>query len=373
METADVFSYLEGTDLSLDSLLLGQADSLMYSWASTDSPQAALHSTVMDTAMLAQEVLALDTQPQAQPQSQPSVTAEAPTQSKGRSGKGARPQLSVTVPRDKLVNMSRAEFDQHVKDVTGGRKLLQEEVLEVRRQRKLIKNRLSASVCRKRKRQYVTQLEGQIKELEEKVSSTSGLEQKARALEERNRQLEERLAEMQAQTGIAVSGGAVARKEKGEAQQLDMTLMRKIVESSPSLSQMYRQLQFYQKQLSCSSADMKQAAVLLSYTMAELNLLVAANLNNAQLQPPAYCQPPSASAASPPVTSSLRQSIAAPALPPTPSEPLEAMDTSGGSPLLDQRGAEMLATFLVQQSAAAAAAVASVSGVEPPACPATGV
>mmetsp|Transcript_71610 Transcript_71610/g.99498 ORF Transcript_71610/g.99498 Transcript_71610/m.99498 type:complete len:362 (-) Transcript_71610:34-1119(-) len=268
--------------------------------------------------------------------------------------------LLVTVPRHKLVKMTRVDFDAFVREATGGRKLTKEEVVEVRRQRKLIKNRISASVCRKRKRAQVNQMEAKLKALQDRLDATSGLEQKARALEERNRQLEERMQELESKaTAKSVTTPRCILAPTTTPETLDLTLMRKILECSPTLLQMYKQLQFYQKQLKCSSADMKQAAVILTYTMAELNLLLATNLNTAKLTA-AYGHDSSQAAFS--MTPQV-QSIPAPTLPVTQEPVVASPDTQ---PTIDGKSMELLASFLAHKSAEAAAAAALT--VDAPTC-----
>lgn len=348
---------LFNSDLPFESLfgVLSSDDPMSGSW---DPPSAPSAKEEEEAAHLLQGTVSLPSAP-AQTLELLERVEDTTTAAEEEANEGEG--LVVTVPRHRLVKMSRADFDSFVRNATCGRKLTKEEVLEVRRQRKLIKNRLSASVCRKRKRAQVSQMEAKIKALEERLEAAAALEQKAHQLEEKNRQLAERVQELE--KAAAHPSAPLVREPcvltpTTTPETLDLTLMRKILECSPALLQMYKQLQFYQKQLSCSSLDMKKAAVILTYTMAELNLLLAANLNSAKLTA-AYNQDPSIA----PFASVPAHSIPAPCLAPA-KDPMDT--TTDAQPAIDRQNMELLASFLAHKSAETAAAAARA--VEAPAC-----
>jgi len=62
-------------------------------------------------------------------------------------------KTAVTIDRDLLINMSLEEFEKKIESLTKGRSLTKEETNDIKRQRRLIKNRHSAMASRERKRE----------------------------------------------------------------------------------------------------------------------------------------------------------------------------------------------------------------------------
>eukprot|EP01091_Cochliopodium_minus_P020904 TRINITY_DN92_c0_g1_i1.p1 TRINITY_DN92_c0_g1~~TRINITY_DN92_c0_g1_i1.p1 ORF type:complete len:454 (-),score=136.15 TRINITY_DN92_c0_g1_i1:155-1450(-) len=76
-------------------------------------------------------------------------------------------QTSVTLSREKLLTTSTEDFNKWVDEMKSQRALTQEEVSDIRRQKRLIRNRESAQASRDRKKNEFILLEKQIKQLKE--------------------------------------------------------------------------------------------------------------------------------------------------------------------------------------------------------------
>lgn len=88
---------------------------------------------------------------------------------------------AVSLPREKLLVISSKEMQQYVEELRRTRDLTQEEEKDLKRQKRLIKNRESALASRTRKKAHVEELQQQIseiqnekKELADSVSALSG-------------------------------------------------------------------------------------------------------------------------------------------------------------------------------------------------------
>lgn len=95
-------------------------------------------------------------------------------------------ELKVALSRQELVNISSEEFEAHIKKITQIRTLTAAEKAEVKRQRRLIKNRESAQASRFRKKQHITELESKVDTL---VSSNATLKERYASLSTENRLL----------------------------------------------------------------------------------------------------------------------------------------------------------------------------------------
>jgi len=90
----------------------------------------------------------------------------AASRKKSRSGEEIDGEFKVTLSRDELLCLTSDEFDNYVKLLEMRNSLSQEENRELRRQRRLIKNRESAQASRLRRKRYVEELEKTIDKLE---------------------------------------------------------------------------------------------------------------------------------------------------------------------------------------------------------------
>jgi len=78
---------------------------------------------------------------------------------------------SVLLTRDQVLSSTSEEFEEFIENITKTRPLSGPERKEVNRQRRLIKNRESAQLSRKRKKNLIDTLEGEVRELQ-KVHDT---------------------------------------------------------------------------------------------------------------------------------------------------------------------------------------------------------
>jgi len=78
-------------------------------------------------------------------------------------------KTSVTLDRDLLINMSLEDFERKIEILTKGRSLTKEETNDIKRQRRLIKNRHSAMASRGRKREEFTILKQENDALKKEV------------------------------------------------------------------------------------------------------------------------------------------------------------------------------------------------------------
>jgi len=92
----------------------------------------------------------------------------------------------VTLSRDELLNLSSKQFEAYVKQLEGNKTLSDEEKKELKRQRRLIKNRESAQASRQRKKSYIDELEKKVMNL---TNENSNLYDKVSTLTKENDQL----------------------------------------------------------------------------------------------------------------------------------------------------------------------------------------
>lgn len=103
---------------------------------------------------------------------------------------------AVSLTRDQLLSFSSEDFEAFIAKVTSQRPLTAIEEKEVKRQRRLIKNRESAHASRQRRREYMEELEAQINELKDERDS---LRADNCRLREQNAQLREQVAMLEKQ------------------------------------------------------------------------------------------------------------------------------------------------------------------------------
>jgi hypothetical protein len=77
---------------------------------------------------------------------------------------------SITLSRDVLLTISSEEFEELVANISSSRRLTDAEHKEVRRQKRLIKNRESAALSRNRKKQALETLEAENAKLRDELS-----------------------------------------------------------------------------------------------------------------------------------------------------------------------------------------------------------
>lgn len=75
------------------------------------------------------------------------------------------PQEHVSLPRDTLLQITSQSMEKYVETLQTTRQLSHDDQKELKRQKRLIKNRESAQLSRERKRSYIDQLEARIAEL----------------------------------------------------------------------------------------------------------------------------------------------------------------------------------------------------------------
>lgn len=99
-------------------------------------------------------------------------------------------QTAVTLSREKLLTTSSEEFSNWVEEIKKQRALTQEEIKDIRRQKRLIKNRESAQASRDRKRTEMEKLEEEIFHLkqqrDEALRQLSEMKSKVEVLETEN-------------------------------------------------------------------------------------------------------------------------------------------------------------------------------------------
>jgi hypothetical protein len=102
---------------------------------------------------------------------------------------------SITLTREELLSFTSDQFEQFVSQVTEVRELSQSEKNELKRQRRLIKNRESAQASRQRKKSHIDDLERRVKDL---ASENIVLKDKVSSLDNENVNLKNEIAHLQA-------------------------------------------------------------------------------------------------------------------------------------------------------------------------------
>jgi len=81
--------------------------------------------------------------------------------------------LTVTLPREKILALSSKEMQEYIDDIKRNRLLSAEEDKELKRQKRLIKNRESALASRTRKKAHIEDLRYKVGEVQKERDSTS--------------------------------------------------------------------------------------------------------------------------------------------------------------------------------------------------------
>lgn len=121
------------------------------------------------------------TLPKAQPLPEPTDPSQPEKKKRGRK-KRAKIECqgdvsSVALPREKLLVLSSNELDQVAEKFKSERPLTPQEAEELRRQRRLIKNRESAAQSRQRKKDLMEQLQQKLDEVQQENTSLKQLVQ----------------------------------------------------------------------------------------------------------------------------------------------------------------------------------------------------
>lgn len=95
---------------------------------------------------------------------------------------------SILMDKDKLLTLSSKKLDEYVQSLS--RPLTPEEEKQLKRQRRLIKNRESAQLSRQKKKQYVEDLEKSVQSL---TAETDTLRSQVTQLSQKNKHLEEQV------------------------------------------------------------------------------------------------------------------------------------------------------------------------------------
>jgi len=116
-------------------------------------------------------------------------TTRASKKRKGSDGKECGDD-SIFLPRNQLLTMTSTEIEDYVMKIKAQRTLTVSEEKELKRQRRLIKNREYASQSRSRKKQYVDELE---KTIENIRAENSSLKQQVTTLSDENKTLKRQM------------------------------------------------------------------------------------------------------------------------------------------------------------------------------------
>ena len=111
-------------------------------------------------------------------------------------------ETSVTLPKDVLLSISSKEFSAYADQCRKERKLSQEEIKDLRRQKRLVKNRESAQASRTRRKALLEEMKFKIADLTE---TNNKMNEKLAALEAENNSLKSEVAEL---TNIVSRAGA---------------------------------------------------------------------------------------------------------------------------------------------------------------------
>jgi hypothetical protein len=127
----------------------------------------------------------------ATPYSQPQIELSAPqehTTSKKRQREDIKSDVSLS--REQLLTMTSKEIEDYVNQLKTKRTLTASEEKDLKRQRRLVKNREYASQSRNRKKQYVDEIE---KQLDQAKAETDAIRKQNQALVEENKLLKKQL------------------------------------------------------------------------------------------------------------------------------------------------------------------------------------
>ena len=117
-------------------------------------------------------------------------------------------ETSVTLPKEVLLNITSSEFDEYAEWCKSQQNLTEEEINELRRQKRQIKNREAAHASRQRKKDMVTKMQANIEMVNDENSS---LKEEVAALKAENTALKSQIADL-----TRLLGGAALLRQKFE-------------------------------------------------------------------------------------------------------------------------------------------------------------
>eukprot|EP01089_Gocevia_fonbrunei_P006425 TRINITY_DN1709_c0_g1_i1.p1 TRINITY_DN1709_c0_g1~~TRINITY_DN1709_c0_g1_i1.p1 ORF type:complete len:502 (-),score=156.51 TRINITY_DN1709_c0_g1_i1:26-1531(-) len=110
-----------------------------------------------------------------------------------RSRKENMAPTAVTLPREQLLKLTSSELDTYAENIRTVRPLTSEEEKDIRRQRRLIKNRESASLSRQRRKNHLAELEANVNAL---TDENDVLKQEVKDLRSENSNLKEEVKKL---------------------------------------------------------------------------------------------------------------------------------------------------------------------------------
>lgn len=108
--------------------------------------------------------------------------------------KEMRERESAVLTREELLSFSSEQFEEFVEQISEVRELTPSENNELKRQRRLIKNRESAQASRQRKKSHIDELERRVKDL---AGENRGLKDNIESLSTQNSELKNEIAFLQ--------------------------------------------------------------------------------------------------------------------------------------------------------------------------------
>eukprot|EP01125_Pyxidicula_operculata_P019867 TRINITY_DN7224_c0_g1_i1.p1 TRINITY_DN7224_c0_g1~~TRINITY_DN7224_c0_g1_i1.p1 ORF type:complete len:442 (-),score=134.92 TRINITY_DN7224_c0_g1_i1:178-1503(-) len=109
----------------------------------------------------------------------------------------------VKLTREQLLELSSQDYEAYVKQIQQARALSSEEQREVKRQRRLIKNREYAQTSRNKKKEFVNTIQGQ---LDQVVAERDSLKEEVQQLKNTVEQLNQRVHELETQNDQLLKG-----------------------------------------------------------------------------------------------------------------------------------------------------------------------
>jgi len=156
--------------VAMDGFKIDELNHQMLSecFSSTVMPHSAAVASGMLSPAYNSEVSSAASSPQTAAPAQSAKPEPAKKKRKRRRKKDEPPHVptALTIERERLLKMSLTTFDRLVASVIETRKLTPDEVRDVKRQRRLIKNRESAQASRVRRKCQLEEMERQIEEMQ---------------------------------------------------------------------------------------------------------------------------------------------------------------------------------------------------------------